>query len=88
MLANFKLLMQNDIKIDNKCHLARGRMRIVIAAGLTLMCLLPACAFALDDTPTTPYMAPEPHTPPPETKRPPAKPAPTDKSSGERLAKR
>ena len=63
-------------------------MRIVIAAGLTLMCLLPACAFALDDTPTTPYMAPEPHTPPPEAKRPPAKSAPADKASTEKLAKR
>ena len=63
-------------------------MRIVIAAGLTLMCLLPASAFALDDTPTTPYMAPEPHTPPPETKRTPAKSNPVDKNSSERLAKR
>ena len=63
-------------------------MRVVIAAGFTLMCLLPACAFALDDTPTTPYLAPEPHTPQPDAKRTPAKPAPTEKNSSERLAKR
>jgi len=63
-------------------------MRIVIAAGFSLLCLLPAWAFALDDTPTTPYTAPEPHTPPPEVKRTPAKPAPVSKPAPPRLVKR
>lgn len=54
-------------------------MRIVLLAGLSLSCFMPPAAFALDDTPTTPYLAPsreEPHAPPaPEPQRSPAKSA-------------
>lgn len=54
------------------------RSRSVWMAVLVLCCGWPVAAFALDDTPTTPYLAPareEVHAPPQEPPRAPAKQA-------------